>query len=383
MSFYQQIEKYKSFNFNEYFHSLTLDHISSILSRDRISDLDYLALLSPAAAPMLERMAQKAQALTRRHFGNVIVIFTPLYISNVCENACPYCSFGRQQHIVRRHLSMEEIKAEAAMIRASGIRHILVLTGEARKTATPEYIVDAVRLLRDYFSSIALEVYPLWLEEYEKLVDTGVDGLTLYQETYDEARYHALHRGGPKDDYRFRLDAQERACRAGVRSVTAGALLGLHNPGTDAFFAGLHGAWLQREFPSVEVSVAFPRMRPLVAEFKQECEVDDRAYVRYLCATRLFLPTAGITLSTRECAAFRDACLPLGVTRMSAGVSTAVGGHTAEGNETPQFEISDTRSVDEVRSGLLRRGFQPVMHDWNSGYARDLSKAGHAGTGGL
>lgn len=383
MSFYQQIEKYKSFNFNEYFHSLTPDHISSILSRDRIGDLDYLALLSPAAAPMLEQMAQKAQALTRRHFGNVIFIFTPLYISNVCENACPYCSFGRQQRIARRHLSMEEIKAEAAIIRASGIRHILVLTGEARQTATPEYIGGAVRILRDYFSSIALEVYPMRDTEYGMLVDAGVDGLTLYQETYDEARYHALHRGGPKDDYRFRLDAQERACRGGVRSVTAGALLGLHNPETDVFFAGLHVAWLQCEFPSVEVSIAFPRMRPLVAEFKKESDVDDRAYIRFLCATRLFLTTAGITLSTRESAAFRDSCLSLGVTRMSAGVSTAVGGHTAEGDETPQFEISDTRSVDEVRSGLLRRGYQPVMHDWNSGYARDLSKAGHARAGGL
>jgi 2-iminoacetate synthase len=200
------------------------------------------------------------------------------------------------------------------------------------------------------------------------LAAAGVDGLTLYQETYDEARFHELHRGGPKDDYRFRLDAQERACRAGFRSVTTGALLGLGNPVVDAFFAGLHAAWLQREFPQVEVSVAFPRMRPLVAEFKQETDVDDRSYVRYLLATRLFLPTAGITLSTRESAAFRDACLPLGVTRMSAGVSTAVGGHTAEKAETPQFEISDVRSVDQVKADLLQLGFQPVMHDWNCSY---------------
>lgn len=376
MSFYTQIEKYKTFNFNEFFHSLNPDDITRILSRDRISELDYLALLSPAATPLLEQMAQKARELTLRHFGNVKFIFTPLYLSNFCDNVCPYCSFGRQQRIARRHLSMEEINAEAGLIRASGIRHLLLLTGEARGKATPEYIANAVGLLRDYFSSIALEVYPLQQEEYRMLVGSGVDGLTLYQETYDEERYHALHRGGPKDDYAFRLDAQERACRAGVRSVTAGALLGLHVPETDAFFAGLHAGWLQREFPSIEVSVAFPRMRPLVAEFSHEAVTSDRSYVQFLCATRLFLPTAGITLSTRENAAFRDACLPLGVTRMSAGVSTAVGGHAAGGCETPQFEISDTRSVEEVKSDLLKRGYQPVMHDWNSRYAKDFSK-GH------
>jgi 2-iminoacetate synthase len=323
-------------------------------------------------------MARKARVLTRRHFGNVVVIFTPLYISNHCENACPYCSFARQQHIGRRHLSLDDIKAEAALIRESGIRHVLVLTGEARHTATPEYIAGAVRVLRDYFSSIALEVYPMTGDEYAMLVDSGVDGLTLYQETYDEARYHSLHQGGPKDDYRFRLDAPERVCGAGVRSVTVGALLGLHDPWTDVFFAGTHAAWLQRAFPSVEVSVALPRMRPLVAEFRQQTEVSDRAYVQYLLATRLFLPTAGITLSTREPAGLRNACVPLGVTRMSAGVSTAVGGHTRE-SETPQFEISDRRSVDAVKADLLRLGFQPVMHDWNCGYVKSIPEGGFRG----
>jgi 2-iminoacetate synthase len=367
MSYYHQFEKLKDINFNEFFNSLTSDRISSILARDHLSELDYLALLSPAAAPMLEQMAQKAQVLTRRHFGNVVFIFTPMYISNHCENACPYCSFARQQHIGRRHLSLDDIKTEAALIRASGIRHVLVLTGEARRTATPEYIAGAVKVLRDYFSSIALEVYPMTGDEYGMLVESGVDGLTLYQETYDEACYHTLHQGGPKDNYTFRLDAPERACRAGVRSVTVGALLGLHDPVRDVFFAGTHAGWLQQAFPSVEVSIAFPRMRPLVAEFRQQTEVSDRAYVQYILATRLFLPTAGITLSTREPAAFRNACVSLGVTRMSAGVSTAVGGHTGDSG-TPQFEISDVRSVEEVKSDLLRLGFQPVMHDWNRGY---------------
>ena len=369
MSIYSIVKGYNDFNFSEFCASVTPERVASILERDRITELDYLALLSDAALPLLERMAQKAQALTRRHFGNVVFIFTPLYISNYCDNVCAYCSFGRQQSITRRHLSLEEIRAEAQRISASGIRHILVLTGEARGKATPAYCEDAVRILREYFSSIAIEIYPLSDNEYGRLIACGVDGLTMYQETYDEAHYHDLHKGGPKDNYAFRLEAPRRACRQGIRTVGVGALLGLHDPLRDAFFTGLHADHLQREFPAVEVSISFPRMRPLVADFKQECDVTDRKLVQMITAARLFLPMAGITLSTRESAAFRNSALQFGVTRISAGVSTAVGGHGAEPS-TPQFEIADTRTVDEVKSDLRSLGFQAVMHDWNSGYVK-------------
>lgn len=367
MSFYSVINEYKNFNFVEYGASITPEKIAAILERDTLTEKDYGALLSAAAAPFLEQMAQKADACTRRHFGNVIFIFTPLYISNHCDNACPYCSFGRQQKIKRRHLSLDEIRAEAQRISASGIRHILVLTGEARAKATPAYCSAALQLLRGCFSSISIEIYPLTDSEYHDLIKSGADGLTIYQETYDEARYAALHAGGPKKDYGFRLDAPERACRQGIRSVTVGALLGLSDPVSDAFFAGLHAAYLQKTFPEVEVSVSFPRLRPLVADFKQEYPMSDRLLAQTIAALRLFLPAAGITLSTRESARFRNAALPLGVTRLSAGVSTAVGGRTSPG-ATPQFEIADTRTVSEVKGDLLRLGFQPVMHDWNTEY---------------
>jgi 2-iminoacetate synthase len=370
MSFYSIIDQYKRFNFVEFFAEMTPGKVEAILERDTLTEKDYLALLSDAAAPFLEQMAQKADRITRRHFGNVIFIFTPLYISNYCDNSCAYCSFGRQQTIRRRHLSFDEIRAEALRISAGGIRHVLVLTGEARAKATPAYCEGALRILRDYFSSIAIEIYPLTEGEYHDLIGCGADGLTIYQETYEEDRYGMLHSGGPKQDYGFRLEAPERACRQGIRSVTVGALLGLSDPVRDAFSAGLHAAYLQRTFPEVEVSVAFPRLRPLVAAFKQEYPVSDRRLAQTITALRLFLPTAGITLSTRENANFRNAALPLGVTRMSAGVSTAVGGHTSP-EATPQFEIADTRTVDEVKDDLLRLGFQPVMHDWNGKYVRN------------
>jgi 2-iminoacetate synthase len=370
MSFLSSIDQYARFDFTGFSASVTPGRIADILSRERIDEQDYLALLSPAATMFLEPMAQKAADLTRRHFGNVVFIFTPLYISNYCDNVCAYCSFGRQHSIRRRHMEIDEIKTGTERIAAMGIRHILVLTGESRRYAPPAYLEAAVTVLRERFSSIAIEVYPLTGDEYGRCIGCGIDGLTIYQETYDRERYHALHQGGPKNDFVFRLDAPERACRAGIRTVTVGALLGIADPVADSFSAVLHAAWLQKQFPGVEVSLSFPRMRPLVADFAPAAVVSDRQLVQMILAARLFLPTAGITVSTRESAIFRNNLLPLGVTRMSAGVSTAVGGHSSEGG-TPQFEIADTRSVRELQRDLEERGFQPVMHDWNTAYCRD------------
>lgn len=345
MSFYEIIKRYSGFDFSGYLASVTPERIESILDKDKLSSLDYLALLSDTAAAYLEPMAQKAHALTAKHFGNVMFLFTPLYISNYCDNCCPYCSFARQHRITRRHLSFGEIQKEAEAIAQTGMRHILVLTGESRSKAPPEYIREAVSIIHNHFSSIGIEVYPMAQEEYLELVDRGADGLTIYQEVYDEARYHGLHRGGPKDDYQFRLDAADRASRAGVRSVTVGALMGLFEPRSEAFFTGLHAHHIQKTFPSIEAAVSFPRLRPMVREFKPYCVVDDRLYVQILLAARLFLPRCGITVSTRESRQFRNAIAPLGVTKMSAGVSTAVGGHADASPSTAQFDIADTRSI--------------------------------------
>jgi 2-iminoacetate synthase len=364
VSFAEIIDSYRSFDIKAYCASVSAESIDLVLSKQSINDLDFLALLSDAADCRLEAMARRSAKLTRRHFGSVIVLFTPMYISNYCDNVCPYCSFSHQRNIVRSHLSLPEIDQEAARISAGGIRHILVLTGESPSKVPVGYLEDAVRLLRRHFSSVAIEIYPLSQTDYARLVDAGADMLTIYQETYDEPRYARLHPAGPKADYRFRLDAPERACAAGMRAVTVGALYGLHEWRFDAFFAGLHAAYLQRRFPSVEVALSFPRLRPLAGDFPTPHPVSDRQFVRMLTALRLFLPTVGITLSTRESAKFRMSVLPLGVTRMSAGVSTSVGGHGSSGS-TAQFEIADTRDVPTVRSDLLAAGFQPVMHDWS------------------
>jgi len=369
VSFYTIIETFTKHPITDYCESITGPQIESILSKDRLSEIDYYALLSEKATPYLEHMAQKAKMLTQRHFGNVVFIFTPLYVSNYCDNVCAYCSFARQYPVLRRHLSHDEIREEAEHISSQGIRHILILTGESRSKAPPEYLEECIRILSDYFSSISIEVYPLATDEYRKLILQGVDGLTIYQETYNETLYKRLHSGGPKGDYRFRLDTPERACKAGIRAVTVGALLGLHDFRSEAFLSGLHAAYLQKQYPSVEVSVSFPRLRPLQGDFQPDYEITDKQFVQMMTALRLFLPTAGITVSTRESQTFRNAIVPLGVTKMSAGVTTAVGGHSKDPSTT-QFEIADNRSVEQVRSDLLSLGYQPVMHDWDTRYVK-------------
>ncbi len=367
MSFYQIIETYKTFDFDGFFHGMTRQKIESILAREKLSDLDFLALLSDTANGFLEPMAEKARQITRRNFGRAIVLFTPLYISNLCENVCAYCSFARQHAIARKHLTFEEIGEESRRIAESGIRHILVLTGEARRAANMGYLAESIRIIRRDFSSVGIEIYPLTEEEYRGLVDLGVDGLTIYQEIYDEAAYKRLHRGGPKEDYCFRLEAPERAARQGIRGITVGALMGLGDARREAFFTGLHARYLQKTFPNVDISLSFPRIRPLAGDFVPPFPVSDARFVQTIVAARIFLGNVGITLSTRESGQFRDSVLPLGVTKMSAGVSTAVGAHSS-GPSTAQFEIADTRSVTDVKTDLLALGFQPVMQDWNSRY---------------
>ena len=365
MSYYSVIDSYKSFDFKAHIRSVTAQNIETILAQEQLEPLDFLSLLSPAALPYLEAMAQKARTITRRYYGNVIQFFTPFYISNYCENVCAYCSFSRNHTISRRHLSYDDIRREAKRISADGIRHILVLTGESHTWASVDYLAESVRIIKEYFSSVSIEVYPLTSDGYRKLIDAGTDGLTIFQETYDEGVYHPLHHGGPKEDYRFRLEAPERAASLGMRTITVGALLGLNTVYKEAFFTGLHAFYLQKHHPAAEVAISLPRMRPLAGDFNPPFSVDDPLFVQILTATRIFLHHAGITISTRESSTMRNAILPLGVTKMSAGVSTSVGAHTDEPS-TAQFEIADTRTVIEMKRDLLEMGFQPVMHDWNS-----------------
>lgn len=333
--------------------------------RRHLSPEDFLILLSPAGAGLLEEMAQTAHALTLRHFGRAVSIFTPLYISDICFNQCRYCGFSARNKQKRRHLDVDEAVAEAFAIADAGFQHILLLTGDAPKISSPDYLAEVIRRIKPRFASVGIEVYSLTESEYRQLVAAGVDSMTMFQETYEPELYAWLHPVGPKRNYHFRLAAPERAARAGMRSIGLGALLGLNNFEQDAFATGLHAWWLQRTFPGVDISVSIPRIRPHEGEFEVTHGVDDRTLAQYVTALRCFLPRAGITCSSRESAFMRDHLVALGVTRVSAGVSTAVGGRATQDLHNPgQFEIADHRSLEQMISDLAANGYQAVLKDW-------------------
>ncbi|RJP29593.1 MAG: 2-iminoacetate synthase ThiH [Candidatus Omnitrophota bacterium] len=363
-SFYDIYEKYKAFDFEGFFVNVRDDRITKIINKDSLREEDFLCLLSDAATGFLEQIAVKARNITIKNFGRVICLYAPLYLSNYCENECLYCGFSNRNKIKRKRLSKDELGTEAKAIRDTGIRHILVLTGESRKMSALPYISECIETLREYFTSISIEIYPLESAEYKELINTGADGLAIYQETYDRTRYQELHSGGPKSDYLYRLDAPERACMAGIRSVSIGALLGLSEFRKDIFFTGLHASYLQRKFPSVEFSVSLPRLQPQIGGFKPFVQVSDKDLVQAMLALRLFIPRLGINISTRENSQFRSNIIGLGVTRMSAGSKTEVGGYSQKQKTEGQFEILDKSSVSEVKNMIRERGYQPVMKDW-------------------
>lgn len=366
MSFFATIEQYHGFDFEQFFHAVTDAAIERSLAKDKLGALDFLALLSPRAAGYLEPMAQKAHQLTVQHFGRTIQMFIPLYISNHCTNHCAYCGFNHNNLILRRKLTLEQIEEEAQAIARTGMQHVLLLTGEAPHLTPMSYLVEAARCLKRYFASVAIEVYPLAVEEYRQLQEAGVDGMTLFQETYNQEVYRRVHPAGKKRDYHWRLNAPERAAQGGMRVVNIGPLLGLAEPRSEIFLTGLHARFLETRYLDTEVAVSLPRFNEAEGDFHPDYLVNDKTFVQFMTALRLFLPRAGLTISTRESAAFRDRILPLGATRYSAGSSTGVGGYTEiRVEQTPQFEITDDRSVKEVAAAIAALGYQPVYKDWD------------------
>jgi len=366
MSFYDVFTEYKDFPFADFFASVRDEDVVKAIEKDKLSTLDYLTLLSPQAGNHLEPMAEKARQLTIQYFGKTIQLFAPLYISNVCSNQCIYCGFNRTNSISRQTLSIAEIEKEAQIIAQTGIQHILFLTGESRKATPMEYLVDAVTCLKKYFASVSIEIFPMDEDEYCIMQKAGVDGLTLFQEVYDESIYKEVHLGGKKADYHYRLNAPERGARAGFRTVNIGALLGLGESRSEFFFTGLHTRYLGDKYLDTEVAVSLPRFNDAeCGDFTPKYPVDDKTFVQFLLALRLFQPRAGTTVSTRESPFMRDNLIHIGATRLSAGVSTSVGGYAkAEDSTIPQFEITDGRSVEEVVAAIKSQGYQPVYKDW-------------------
>jgi 2-iminoacetate synthase len=367
-------------SFQETLDSYDLNEIESRISAKRPADVeaalaaaqlgldDFMALLSPAAAAYLEPLAQRAHRLTVQRFGKTILMYAPLYLSNECTNGCRYCGFNARNTVPRRTLALDEIAAEAQVLHGRGFRHLLLVTGEAPRAADTDYLAAAVMRIRKHFSSISIEVYPMDEAGYRQVIAAGVDGLTIYQETYDRALYVEMHPFGRKRDFAFRLRAPEHAAAAGMRRIGVGALLGLGKFRVEAFCTGLHALHLARHCWRTHLTVSFPRMRPADGGFQPLNPVSDRDFVQLICALRLLLPDAGLVMSTRESAQLRDNLLPLGITQMSAGSCTSPGGYAEQDDSGRQFVIDDDRTPAEVEAMLKSRGYDPVWKDWDTAF---------------
>ena len=363
------MEQMNSYDYQKY----TAKDVKVALEHENCSIEDFKALLSPAAEPFLEQMAQRARLETSKHFGNTVYLFTPLYIANYCENYCVYCGFNCYNHINRMKLSMEQIEHEMKVIADSGMEEILILTGESRAQSDVNYIGEACKLARKYFRMVGLEIYPVNTDEYRYLHECGADYVTVFQETYDADKYETLHLLGHKRVWPYRFDAQERALRGGMRGVAFSALLGLSDFRKDALASALHVYYLQRKYPHAEMSLSCPRLRPIINNDKiNPLDVHEKQLCQIICAYRIFLPFVGITVSSRESAKFRNGIVKIAATKISAGVSTGIGDHESKysGKESggekgdEQFEIDDNRSLDKMYQDIAAQGLQPVLNDY-------------------
>lgn len=396
MSFVTQLSALRTQSLREQSSQATGDAVERALRTRRLTLQDFAALISPAASGHLETLGLRSSLLTRQRFGKVIRLFAPLYLSNECINNCQYCGFSRDNPILRVTLSVEEVVREARALKAEGFRNVLLVAGEHPKFVSSNYLRDCVAALRAEVPSISLEVGPMETESYRPLVEAGAEGLVVYQETYDRATYATMHTAGPKRDFDWRLETAERAYAAGFRRLGIGALFGLADWRFEALSLAAHAEYLLRHCWKAQLTVSLPRLRPCAGDFQPTHAISDRELVQLLCALRLFLPDAGIVLSTREPAQLRNGLMPLGVTMISAGSHTEPGGYTGAGREhlhrteggrivpltesasewavedrhaTGQFDIADERSPEEVAATVAKLGLEPVWKDWDPALA--------------
>ncbi|MDG1804436.1 2-iminoacetate synthase ThiH [Flavicella sp.] len=371
-SFQAIFEQYNWDELEKEIYQYTSVDVERVLRKDKIDISDFKALISPAAKPFLEEMAQRSHALTKKRFGNTIQMYIPMYLSNECQNICTYCGFSMTNKIRRKTLSDAEILQEVAHIKKLGYDHILLVTGEANKTVGVSYLKHAIDLIRSEFSNITIEVQPLDQHEYEQLIDAGLYSVLVYQETYHKATYKTHHPKGKKSNFDYRLDTPDRLGRAGIHKIGIGALFGLEDWRVDSFYTALHLKYLQKTYWKTKYSISFPRLRPHQGDVQPKVEMTDSDLVQLICAYRLLDEDVELSMSTRENEVFRNNIIKLGITSISAESKTNPGGYAVEPQSLEQFEISDERSTNEIKEMIQNQGYEVVWKDWDRSY--DLAK---------
>ena len=350
-------------------YAKTAADVERALAAPRRTLDDFKALISPAAAPYLEQLAQASHRLTRNRFGNTMQLYVPLYLSNECQNICTYCGFSLDNKLKRRTLSSVEMLAEAAVLKSWGYDHVLLVTGEANQTVGVDYLEKAIKTLRPHFAHLSMEVQPLDQADYERLIPEGLNTVLVYQETYHQDDYKKHHPKGKKSNFQYRLDTPDRLGRAGIHKIGLGVLIGLEDWRTDCFYTALHLDYLEKTYWQTKYSLSFPRLRPAEGLLQPKVEMSNRELVQLICAYRLLNEEVELSLSTRETPAFRDQAIRLGITSISAGSKTNPGGYAVARESLEQFEISDERSPAEIAAMLRRQGYEPVWKDWDAALA--------------
>lgn len=364
-------------SFNEVFESYNWDDIKASIYDKTAADVeralrntqrdleDFKALISPAALPYLEDMAQISQRLTLDRFGRVIQMYIPLYLSNECNNICTYCGFSYDNKVRRRTLNPMEIMQEVAVIKGMGYDHVLLVTGEANQTVHTDYFKKVLDLISPHFSHISMEVQPLDVADYETLIPHGLNTVLVYQETYHQDDYRKHHPKGKKSNFLYRLETPDRLGQAGIHKMGLGVLIGLEDWRTDSFFTALHLSYLEKQYWQSKFSISFPRLRPFSGGLEPKVVMNDRELVQLICAYRLFNSEVELSISTRETQAFRNQVIKLGITAISAGSKTNPGGYEVEPQSLEQFEISDERSAQEIAAMIRKQGYEPIWKDWD------------------
>lgn len=372
MSFKNTFEQYDWDTLEKEIYAYTQDDVKQILQKEKIGLEDFKALISPAAKPFLEDMAQRSHALTKKRFGNTMQMYVPMYLSNECQNICTYCGFSMTNKIPRRTLNDTEILKEVEFLKAKDYDHILLVTGEANKTVGVSYIKHAVELIRAHFSNISIEVQPLDQNEYEQLIDAGLYAVLVYQETYHKATYKIHHPKGKKSNFDYRLDTPDRLGKAGVHKIGIGALFGLEDWRVDSFYAALHLKYLQKTYWKTKYSISFPRLRPHQDEVQPKVEMTDSDLVQLICAYRLLDEDVELSMSTRESETFRNNIIKLGITSISAESKTNPGGYAVAPESLEQFEISDERDTQDIKEMIQNQGYEVVWKDWDRSYVESV-----------
>ena len=355
-------------------HKDDLEMMNQILEKGRkyqgLSYKEAMTLLECEDPEIIRQIFALGKEIKEHFYGNRIVMFAPLYLSNYCINRCVYCPYhGQNKHIPRKKLSQEDIRQEVIALQDMGHKRLAIEAGEDPLNNPIEYILESIKTIYSIkhkngaIRRVNVNIAATTVEEYKMLKDAGIGTYILFQETYNKESYEALHPAGPKSDYAYHTEAMDRAMEAGIDDVGCGVLFGLENYKYDFVGMLMHAHHLEKTYGCGPHTISVPRIRPAddIDPETFDNGVPDDIFKRIVAVLRIAVPYTGMIMSTRESAKTRKECLEIGITQISGGSRTSVGGYVEEerDEDTVQFDVDDRRSLAEVVDWLIDLGYVP------------------------